>query len=102
MPALTHVKPDLLLQVSRGALGSGVYFIEYERWSENPWSVNRKLGPYRRMAGACRPLPLLVVCDAARGRRNFRSEARGLPLLTTTLERGRRSGGAPLRGLSAA
>ena len=86
VPALTQVKPDLLLQVSRGSLGSGVHFIEYERWSVNPWSVNRKLGPYRRMAAAGRPLPLLVVCDTARGRLNFRSEARGLPLLTTTLE----------------
>ena len=87
MPALTQMRPDLLLQVNRGVLKSGTYFIGYERWSVGPWSVNRKLGPYRRMAAVGRPLPLLVVCDTVRGRRNFRSEARGLPLLTTTLER---------------
>ena len=87
VPALTQVRPDLLALVSRGALGSGVYFIEYERWAVYPWAVNRKLGPYRRMASAGRPLPLLVVCETARGRRNFRAAAGGLPMLTTTLER---------------
>ena len=39
------------------------------------------------MASAGRALPLLVVCETAHGRRNFRAEARGLPMLTTTLER---------------
>ena len=78
-PGLTQVRPDLLLQVSLGALGSGVYFIEYERWAVRPGAVSRKLRPYRRMASAGRPLPLLVVCETARGRRNFRAAARGLP-----------------------
>ena len=36
---------------------------------------------------AANPLPLLVVCETARGRRNSQAEARGLSLLTTTLER---------------
>ena len=33
------------------------------------------------------PLPLLVVSETARARRNFRAEARGLPMLKTTPER---------------
>ena len=49
--------------------------------------MNDKLGPYRRMAAAVRPLPLLVVCETARGRRNFRAAAGALPMLTATLER---------------
>ena len=32
-------------------------------------------------------LPLLMVCETARGRRNFRAAAGTLPMLTTTLER---------------
>ncbi len=36
---------------------------------------------------AGRALPLLMVCETARGRRNFRAAAGTLPMLTTTLER---------------
>lgn len=79
VPGLTQVRPDLVLQVSRGALGSGAHFIEYERRAVQPWAVSHKLRSYRRMASAGRPLPLLVVCETARGRRNFRAVARGLP-----------------------
>ena len=87
VPGLTQVRPDLLVQVSEGALGAGTHYIEFERTAVRPERVAEKLGPYRRMAAASRALPLLMVCETARGRRNFRAAAGTLPMLTTTLER---------------
>ena len=55
------------------------------RWCRH--QVEHKLGPYRRMAASGRPLPLLVVCETARGLYNFRAAAGTLPMLTATLER---------------
>ena len=52
VPALTQLRPDLLVRVSCGALGSGAYFIEYERRAVRPWAVNHKLRSYHRMASA--------------------------------------------------
>ena len=86
VPGLTQVRPDLLVQVSQGTLGAGTHCIEFERRAVRPFQVEHKLGPYRRMAGAGRPLPLLMVCETARGRQNFRAAAGTLPMLTTTLE----------------
>ena len=85
---LTQVRPDLLVQVSQGTLGAGIHCIEFERRAVQPFQVEHKLGPYRRMAAAGRPLPLLMVCETARGRQNFRAAAGTLPMLTTTLELG--------------
>ena len=87
VPGLTQVRPDLLVQVSEGALGVGAYCIEFERTAVSPQEVGYKLGPYRRMAAAGRALPLLMVCETARGRRNFRTAAGALPMLTATQER---------------
>ena len=87
VPGLTQVRPDLLVQVSGGALGGGTHYIEFERTAVRPERVAEKLGPYRRMAAAGRALPLLMVCETALGRRNFRAAAGPLPMLTTTLER---------------
>ena len=87
VPGLTQVRPDLLVQVSEGALGPGVYSIEFERRAVSPYEVEHKLGPYRRMAAAGRALPLLMVCETALGRRNFRAAAGTLPMLTATQER---------------
>ena len=87
VPGLTQVRPDLLVQVREGALGAGTYCIEFERRAVSPSEANLKLGPYRRMAAAGRPLPLLMVCETARGRANFRSVGGALPMLTTFLER---------------
>ena len=84
---LTQVRPDLLVQVSGGTLGDGTHYIEFQRSAVRPDRVAEKLGPYRRMAAAGRALPLLMVCETARGRRNFRAAAGALPMLTTTLER---------------
>ena len=86
VPGLTQVRPDLLVQVSGGTLGAGIHCIEFERRAVQPFQVEHKLGPYRRTAAAGRPLPLLMVCETARGRQNFRAAAGTLPMLTTTLE----------------
>ena len=87
VPGLTQVRPDLLVQVSDGTLGPGTHSIEFERRAVQPFQVAEKLQPYRRMAEAGRPLPLLMVCETARGRQNFRAAAGALPMLTATLER---------------
>ncbi len=87
VPGLTQVRPDLLVQVSDGTLGPGTHSIEFERRAVQPFQVAEKLQPYRRMAAAGRPLPLLMVCETARGRQNFRAAAGALPMLTATLER---------------
>ena len=87
VPGLTQVRPDLLVQVGAGTLGAGTHCIEFERYSPVPSQVEHKLGPYRRMAASGRPLPLLVVCETARGLYNFRAAAGTLPMLTATLER---------------
>jgi len=86
VPGLTQVRPDLLVRVSAGALGAGIHGIEFERRAVVPHQVEHKLGPYRRMAAAGRPLPLLMVCETERGRSNFLASAGTLPMLTTTLE----------------
>ena len=87
VPNVTQVRPDLLVPVAEGPLGPGAYCIEFERSAVYPREVNRKLGPYRRMAQLGRPLPLLVVCETERAEENFRAAADGLPLLTATLAR---------------
>ena len=87
VPGLTQVRPDLLVQVNEGALGTGTHCIEFERTAVSPQEVEYKLGPYRRMAAAGRALPLLMVCETSRGRRNFRAAAGALPMLTATQER---------------
>ena len=87
LPGLTQVRPDLLVQVGAGTLGAGTHCIEFERYSPVPSQVEHKLGPYRRMVASGRPLPLLVVCETAKGLYNFRAAAGTLPMLTATLER---------------
>ena len=87
VPGLTQVRPDLLVQVNEGTLGAGTHYIEFERTAVSPQEVEYKLGPYRRMAAAGRALPLLMVCETARGRLNFRAAAGPLPMLTATQER---------------
>ena len=87
VPGLTQVRPDLLVQVSEGPFGAGTHCIEFERTAVIPARVEQKLGPYHRMAAAGRPLPLLMVCETTRNRRNFRAAAGALPMLTPTLER---------------
>ena len=87
MPGLTQVRPDLLVLVAGGPYGEGTYFLEFERRAVEPRLVLEKLGPYRRMAGTGRPLPLLMVCETELGEENFRHAGGGLPMLTATQER---------------
>ncbi len=71
----------------RGPLRSRPHFIEFERSAVSPREVDHKLGPYRRMAAAGRPLPLPVGCETGRVEINFRAAGGGLPMLTATQER---------------
>ena len=111
VPNLTQVRPDLLVQVNEGTLGAGTHYIEFERQAVPPSEVEYKLGPYRRMAAAGRPLPLLMVCETARGRQNFRGRCRNAAHAHDhpgagagragdrrghSVEQGRGPGGAPL------
>ena len=115
VPGFTQVRPDLLVQVSDGALGEGAHCIEFERTAVAPQDVDHKLAPYRRMAAAGRPLPLLMVCETARGEVTFRAAGGMLRMLTATpgagpgrsahrsgygVEQERRTGGAPLPELT--
>ena len=52
----------------------------------SPYDVERKLRPYRRMARARGPLPLLMDCETAQGRCGFETAAGDLPMLTATVE----------------
>ena len=45
VPGLTQVRPDLLVQVSGGALGGGTHYIEFERTAVRPERVAEKPGP---------------------------------------------------------
>ena len=87
VPGLTQVRPDLLVLVQQGPFGEGAHFIEFERRAVQPWQVVEKLGPYRRMAGTGRALPLLMVCETEMGEENFQTDGGRLPMLTATLER---------------
>ena len=87
VPGLTQVRPDLLVQVSAGTLGAGTHCIEFERHAGAGRGVERKLGPYRRMAETGRPLPLLMVCETALAQQNFEAASGDLPMLAATLER---------------
>ena len=87
MPGMTQVRPDLLVQVSAGTLGPGTHYIEFERHAVYSYDEGRKLGPYRRMARARRPLPLLMVCETSLACRNFEAASGDLPMLAATLER---------------
>ena len=87
VPGLTQVRPDLLVLVSEGPFGQGTYFLEFERRAVQRFEVAEKLGPYRRMATAGQPLPLLMVCETERGLGNFREAGGALPMLTALQER---------------
>ena len=87
VPGLTQVRPDLLVLVADGPFGSGAHCIEFERRAVLSWQVAEKLGPYRRMAGTGRSLPLLMVCETELGEEGFQAAGGQLPMLTATLER---------------
>ena len=87
IPGLTQVRPDLLAPVGEGPFGEGTYCLEFERRAVLRRQAEEKLGPYRKMAGTGRALPLLMVCETDLGEESFRTAGGRLPMLTTTLER---------------
>ncbi len=87
VPDLTQVRPDLLVLVVKGPFGKGAYYLEFERRAVLRRQAVEKLGPYRKMAGIGRALPLLMVCETDLGEESFRAAAGRLPMLTATLER---------------
>ena len=87
VPGLAQVQPDLVVLVEEGPFGPGNYCVEVERRAVRPPEVAEKLGPYRRMAGIGRPMPVLMACLTGRGEQNFLAADGGLPMLTATLER---------------
>ena len=48
VPGLTQRRPDLLVRVGQGTLGTGTHCIEFERYSLLPSQVEHHLGTYRR------------------------------------------------------
>ena len=100
VPGLTQVRPDLLALVVEGPFREGNYCLEFERRAVLRRQTVEKLGPYRKMAGIGRALPLLLVCETDLGEESFRAVGGRLPLLTATLERaltGPLTGGATVR-----
>ena len=108
---LTQVRPDLLVQVSEGALGAGVHCIEFERTAVAPQDVEHKLGSLPADGGSGQvPAPADGLRDGAGpaqlpGRRRCAADADHHPGAGAGragdrsgygVEWGRGSGGAPL------
>ena len=87
VPGLTQVRPDLSVLVAEGPFGEGTYCLEFERRAVLRRQAEEKLGPYWKMAGIGRALPLLMVCETDLGEESFQAAAGRLPMLTATLER---------------
>ncbi|WP_419946855.1 hypothetical protein [Candidatus Poriferisodalis sp.] len=95
VPSVTQVKPDLVVLVADGPLGSGVYCLEYERSATTPSEVIDKIRPYRKCAAVGRPAPLLMVCETEQAAERFAEYDSLLPLLVThtaAVEAGRLTG----------
>ena len=87
VPGLTQVRPDLLVPVAEGPFREGTYCLEFERRAVLRRQAVEKLGPYRKMAGIGKALPLLMMCETDLGEESFRAAGGRLPRLTATLER---------------
>lgn len=97
VPGVTQIRPDLVVLVSDGPLGSGAYCLEYERSATTPSEVIDKIRPYRKCAAVGRPTPLLMVCETEQAARRFAEYDSLLPLLVThtaAVEAGRLTGDA--------
>lgn len=97
VPNVTQIRPDLVVLVSDGALGSGAYCLEYERSATGRAEVIDKLRPYRRSAAIGQPVPLLMVCETPHAAERFAEHDTLLPLLVThqaAAEAGRLTGDA--------
>ena len=83
VPSVTQIRPDLVVLVSNGPLGSGAYCLEYERSATTPSEVMDKIRPYRKCAAIGRPAPLLMVCDTEQATHRFAEYDSLLPMLVT-------------------
>jgi len=83
VPGITQVRPDLVVLVTDGPLGSGAYCLEYERSATTPSEVIDKIRPYRRCAAVGRPAPLLMVCETEQAAERFAEYGSILPILVT-------------------
>lgn len=95
VPGVTQIRPDLVVLVSGGPLGSGAYCLEYERSATTPSEVIDKIRPYRKCAAVGRPAPLLMVCETDQAAQRFAEYDSLLPLLVThtaAVEAGRLTG----------
>ena len=95
VPSVTQVRPDLVVLVSEGPLGSGAHCLEYERSATTPSEVIDKIRPYRKCAAVGRPAPLLMVCETPQAAERFAEYGSILPLLVThtaAVEAGRLTG----------
>ncbi|WP_420438543.1 hypothetical protein [Candidatus Poriferisodalis sp.] len=48
VPGVTQIRPDLVVLVADGPLGSGAYCLEYERSATTPSEIFEKISPYRK------------------------------------------------------
>ncbi|WP_419863844.1 hypothetical protein [Candidatus Poriferisodalis sp.] len=95
VPAITQIRPDLVVLVTDGPLGSGAYCLEYERSATTPSEIIDKIRPYRKCAAVGRPVPLLMVCETEQAAERFAEYDSLLPLLVThtaAVEAGRLTG----------
>ncbi len=96
VPGVTQIRPDLVVLVTDGPLGSGAYCLEYERSASTPSEIIDKIRPYRKCAAVGRPVPLLMVCETEQAAGRFAEYDSLLPLLVThtaAVEAGRLTGG---------
>ncbi len=95
VPGVTQIRPDLVVLVADGPLGSGAYCLEYERSATSPSEVIDKIRPYRKCAAIGRHVPLLMVCETEQAAERFAEYDALVPLLVThtaAVETGRLTG----------
>ena len=83
VPGVTQIRPDLVVLVSDGPLGSGAYCLEYERSATAPSEVIEKIRPYRKCAAVGRHVPLLMVCETEQAAGRFAEYDTLMPMLVT-------------------
>ena len=97
VPGVTQIRPDLVVLVADGPLGSGAHCLEYERSATTPSEVIEKIRPYRKCAAVGRHVPLLMVCETEQAAERFAEFDTLVPLLVThkaAVEAGRLTGEA--------
>ncbi|MCY4417726.1 MAG: hypothetical protein OXE87_15660 [Chloroflexi bacterium] len=86
IPGVTQVKPDVLVYLSEGPAGHGLYMVEVERSAKYPSKVEPKLRPYRKLMAAGHDVRLLVVVLEYQARKNFAERGDGMPMAVAVLD----------------